>query len=70
MPRVFPNLLVVAVGQDPVLLLRVEEQAEDVEVQTVLLVGGAFVGADQQAALHLRIGQQHDLDPGRRQVRE
>lgn len=34
------------VGQDPVLLLRVEEQAEDVEVQPVPLVGGPFVRAD------------------------
>ena len=44
--RVFPpgsHLLVVAVGQDPVLLLGVEEQAEDVEAEAVLLVAGPLV---------------------------
>lgn len=55
------HLLVMAVGQDPVLLLGVEEEAEDVEAEAVLLVVGPLVGADQQAALHLRVGQQHDL---------
>lgn len=53
---VFSHLLVMAVGEDPVLLLRVEEKAEDVEIQPVLLVGGSFIRADQKAALYLRIG--------------
>lgn len=47
MPFLFSNLLVVAVSQNPVLLLRVEEQAEDVEIQSVLLVGGSFIRADK-----------------------
>lgn len=51
-----------AVRQDPVLLLRVEKQAEDVEVQSVLLVGGTFIGANQKTALHLWISEQHDLE--------
>lgn len=47
MPFLFSNLLVVAVGQNPVLLLGVEEQAEDVEIQSILLVGGSFIRADK-----------------------
>lgn len=54
-PRPFSNLLLVAVGQNPVLLFGVEEKAEDVKVQSILLVRGSFVGANQQAALHLRV---------------
>ena len=50
-----------AVGQNPVLLLGVEEQAQDVEAQSVFLVRGSFIRADQKAALYLRISQQHDL---------
>ncbi|TNN77826.1 hypothetical protein EYF80_011883 [Liparis tanakae] len=48
-------------GQNPVFLFGVEKQAEDVEAQPVLLVGGSFIGADQETALHLRIRQQHYL---------
>lgn len=54
-------LLVVAVGQDPVLLLRVEEEAEDVERQAVSLIGRPLVQANEQAAFHLRVREQHDL---------
>lgn len=50
-----------AVRQDPVLLLGVEEKAQDVKVEPVLLVRGPLIGADQQAALHLRVRQQHNL---------
>lgn len=55
-------LLFVAVGEDPVLLLRMEKQAEDIEVEAVFLIGGALIRADQQTVLHLRVGQQHDLE--------
>ena len=55
------HLLVVAEGEDPVFLLGVEEQAEDVEVEAVLLVRGPLVRADEQTVLHLRVSQQHDL---------
>lgn len=54
-------LLVMAISKDPVLLLRMKQQAEDVEVETVFLIGGAFIWADEQTALHLWICQQHDL---------
>lgn len=37
------HLLVVAISKDPVLLLRMKQQAEDVEVETVFLIGGAFI---------------------------
>lgn len=50
-----------AVGKDPVLLLWMKQQAEDVEVETIFLIGGAFVRADEQTAFHLRVCQQHDL---------
>lgn len=36
-------LLVMAISKDPVLLLRMKQQAEDVEVETVFLIGGAFI---------------------------
>ena len=58
-------LLVMAVGKDPVLLLGVEEKAEDVEAEAVLLIGGSLIGADQQAAFHLRVSQKHDLNESR-----
>ena len=54
-------LLIVAVGQDPVLLLGVKEQAEDVEAQAVSAVGRPLVGTNEQTALHLGVSQQHDL---------
>lgn len=55
------NLLILTVGQNPVLLLRVKEHAMDVEVQPVFLIGSSFVRTDQQAALNLRIRKQHNL---------
>ena len=51
-----------AIGKYPVFLLRVEKEAEDVEAQAVLLIGGALISADQQAVLHFRVCQQHDLE--------
>lgn len=51
-----------AVRQNPVLLLRVEEKAEDVKIQPILLIRGSLVRADQQTALHLWIREQHDLE--------
>lgn len=53
----FSDLLLVAVGQDPVLLLRVKQQAQDVEVEPIFLIGATFIWADQQTALHLGICQ-------------
>lgn len=50
-------LLVVAVSQDPVLLLGVKKQAEDIKGQAVFLVGCPLVKANEQAALHLRVGE-------------
>lgn len=55
-------LLIQTVGQDPLLLLGVEEQALDVEVQTVLLIGSPFIRADEDAALNLWITKKHDLN--------
>lgn len=55
-------LLLVAVGEYPVLLLRMEKEAEDIEAEAVFLIGGALIRADQQTVLHLRVGQQHDLE--------
>lgn len=57
----FVHLLVQAVGQHPVLLLGMEEQALDVEREPVFLVSGPFVRADQDTALHFRITEKHDL---------
>jgi hypothetical protein len=57
-----------AVGKDPVLLLGVEEKAEDVEAEAVLLIGGSLIGADQQAAFHLRVSQKHDLNESRTEI--
>lgn len=37
------HLLVMAIGEDPVLLLRVKQQAEDVEVEAIFLIGGTFI---------------------------
>lgn len=48
-------LLVVAVSQDPVFLLRVKEETEDVESEAVFLIGRPLVQANEQAALHLRV---------------
>jgi len=56
------HLLIQTVGQDPLLLLGVEEQALDIEVQTVLLVGSPFIRADEDATLNLWITKQHDLN--------
>lgn len=43
----YAHLLVLAVCQNPVLLLGVEKQALNVKVQPVLLIGGPFIWADQ-----------------------
>lgn len=48
-------LLVMAISQDPVFLLRVKEEAEDVESYAVFLVGRPLIQANEQAALHLRV---------------
>lgn len=55
-------LLIVAIGENPILLLGMEEQAEHIEAEAVFLIRGAFICADQQTVLHLRVCQQHDLD--------
>lgn len=59
------HLLVVTVGQGPVLLGGVEQQAQDEERQAELLVAGSLVCADEHAALKLRVCQHHDLKRGR-----
>lgn len=51
-----------AVGENPILLLRMEKQAEHIEAKAVFLIRGSFIRADQQTVLHLRVCQQHDLD--------
>lgn len=51
-----------AVGEYPVLLLRMEKEAEDIEAEAVFLIGGALIRADQQTVLHLWVSQQHDLE--------
>lgn len=51
-----------AIGENPILLLGMEEQAEHIEAEAVFLIRGAFICADQQTVLHLRVCQQHDLD--------
>lgn len=59
--RTHAHLLILTVCQNPVFLLWVEQQALDVKVQPVLLIGGAFIRADQQAALNLWVREQHNL---------
>lgn len=61
------HLLVVAVGQGPVLLGGMEQQAQHVEGEAVLLETPSFIGADEDAALKLRICQHHDLREGESQ---
>lgn len=53
--RLFANLLIVAICQNPVLLLWMEKEAEDVKVQSILLEGSSFIRTDKQTALHFRI---------------
>lgn len=55
-------LLLVAVSQDPVFLLWVEKEAEDIKSQAVLLVGRPLIKANEQAALHLRVRKKHNLE--------
>lgn len=55
--RVKCYLLVMAVSQDPVLLLGVKKQAEDIEGQAVFLIGRPLIKANEQAALHLWVSQ-------------
>lgn len=59
--RARSHLLVVTVGQGPVLLCGVEQEAQDVEGEAVLLVTGSLIRADEHAALELRICQHHNL---------
>lgn len=51
-----------AVGENPILLLGMEKQAEHIEAEAVFLIRGTFICADQQTVLHLRVCQQHDLN--------
>lgn len=53
--RLFANLLIVAVCQNPVFLLRMEKEAEDVKIQPILLERSSFVRTDEQTALHFGI---------------
>lgn len=50
-----------AIGQSPVLLWRVEKQTQNIETETIFLVGGPFIRADEDAAFELRIRQHHYL---------
>lgn len=49
------------VGQSPILLWRVKKQTQYVETETVFLVTGPFIGADEDAAFELRVCQHHYL---------
>lgn len=55
-------LAVVTVRQYPVLLRRVEEQAQDVEVNGMLFKGCTFIWADEHSALYLRVAEDHYLE--------
>lgn len=54
-------LLVKAVCQNPVLLLRMKEQTLDVEVEPIFLIGCAFIVTDQYATFNLWVTQEHNL---------
>lgn len=49
------------VGQYPVLLCRVEEQAQDVEVNGMLLKARPFIWTDENSALYLWVAKHHYL---------
>lgn len=55
------HLLILTIGENPVLLLGVEEHAVDIEVQPIFLISGSFIRTDQQTALNLRVSKQHNL---------
>lgn len=64
----FPNwwipsfyLTVMTVSQNPVLLRRVEEQAEDIEVNGMFLKACPFIWADENSALYLWVAKHHYL---------
>lgn len=54
-------LAVVTVRQDPVLLRQVEEQAQDMEVNGMLLKGCPFIWTDENSALYLWVAKDHYL---------
>lgn len=51
-----------AVRQYPVLLRRVEEQAQDMEVNGMLFKGCTFIWADEHGALYLWVAEDHYLE--------
>lgn len=50
-----------AVGQGPVFLGWVEEQAQDIEVEAIFLIAGPFIRADENTAFKLWVSQHHYL---------
>lgn len=58
---VLTHLAVMTVSKYPVLLRRVEEQAQDVEVNGMLLKARSFIWTDENGALYFWVTKHHYL---------